>query len=854
MLNQKTHGVIKNGRMSAVFSSAVLLIVILLNSNVYGQNILDKQKMLDRFDFWYIQDWEWYKENIPFLETPDREIDKTYYYRWEIVTVHQVYGSPESGYASTEFISRPWWSGAYGTISCPVGHQIYDMRWLRNSRYVKDYSRFWFRDPGSQLHDYTNWLGDAIWQTYKVNRDFDFATGLLNDLVQDYYRWEDERWVEEEGMFAWNGMRDGMETNINSRQTPGWFDGAPGYRPTLNSYMWAHANAIVNIAELIHDNSTAEEFRRKADRIKSNFQEKNWDPGREFFFHRFRDDEVTADGTDTIRANTLTYETGQHAGSPHGRELHGYIPWYFGMPDPGYESAWQFLMDPEYFYADFGPTTVEQNDPLFHISPHCCQWSGNSWPFATTQTLKAMARLLTDYEQDYVSREDYQDLFRIYALTHRRDGKPFIGEAVHPHTGSWDGHDHVGHSEHYYHSAYVDLVINDLIGLKPQAGDSVVIDPLVPEEWDYFCLDDVMYHGRRLSVLWDRDGSRYNAGAGLQVFVDGVSVASAPEIQRLVASVEYRPQEDCMQKVNYAVNNSDRYYPRAIASFPGIEHPVSKINDGQKWYFTSTTNQWSNIYSEAEKDWCGVDFGDKRIIDEAIIYFVDNGEDIRVPESYLLEYWDGETWMEVKGQKRQYPAAKGNRGNRISFPEVETAKLRILLRTQDGYYVAVSEFETWGTPLLPVSVPEDIQTDNIAFHTGATASASYTSRFDNVSSVINGSINPARRWTAFESPNDEDWVRIDLDSPGKVHTVHLFLYSDGGNVTLPDSFKIQYLENNRWRDVEDVRRIPEETIENALNIISFREVETTGIRVVLRHPPGDSYAGIYEIELYGNNQ
>jgi esterase/lipase superfamily enzyme len=39
--------------------------------------VLDKQKMLDRFDFWQNKDWDWYKENIPFFESPDSEIDIT---------------------------------------------------------------------------------------------------------------------------------------------------------------------------------------------------------------------------------------------------------------------------------------------------------------------------------------------------------------------------------------------------------------------------------------------------------------------------------------------------------------------------------------------------------------------------------------------------------------------------------------------------------------------------------------------------------------------------------------------------------------------------------------------------------
>ena len=119
--------------------------------------VLDKQKLLSAQTFWDNQDWDWYKANIPFFECPDAEINTTYYYRWELTTKHLTYGSPNSGYSYTEFIDRPFWSGAYGAISCPAGHQLYEVRWLRDPRYARDYSRYWFQTPGAQPRRYSTW-------------------------------------------------------------------------------------------------------------------------------------------------------------------------------------------------------------------------------------------------------------------------------------------------------------------------------------------------------------------------------------------------------------------------------------------------------------------------------------------------------------------------------------------------------------------------------------------------------------------------------------------------------------------------------------------------------------------------
>jgi hypothetical protein len=61
----------------------------------------------------------------------------------------------------------------------------------------------------------------------------------------------------------------------------------------------------------------------------------------------------------------------------------------------------------------------------------------------------------------------------------------------------------------------------------------VEIKPLLPDDvWAYFLVEDVPYHGHHLTILYDRDGSRYGVGAGLRVFVDeqllGVRVNLGP--------------------------------------------------------------------------------------------------------------------------------------------------------------------------------------------------------------------------------------------------------------------------------------------------------------------------------------
>ena len=151
--------------------------------------ILDKRAVLARQTWWQNRDWDWYETNVPFFESPDPEIDATYYYRWELATRHLTYGSPETGYTVTEFLDRPFWSGAYGAISCPLGHQLYELRWLKDARVVDDFARYWLDAPGAQPRSYSNWYGAAVWGAFQVSGDTAYLRRMLPHMKAQYAGW-----------------------------------------------------------------------------------------------------------------------------------------------------------------------------------------------------------------------------------------------------------------------------------------------------------------------------------------------------------------------------------------------------------------------------------------------------------------------------------------------------------------------------------------------------------------------------------------------------------------------------------------------------------------------------------------
>ena len=121
-------------------------------------------------------------------------------------------------------------------------------------------------------------------------------------------------------------------------------------------------------------------------------------------------------------------------------------------------------------------------------------------------------------------------------------GKPYIGEYLDETTGYWLKGDQE-RSRYYNHSTWNDLIITGLCGLRPRADQTIEVNPLLPltshlspltsYKWDYFCLDNVLYHGHNLTIVWDKDGSRYHAGKGLRVYVDGLLAGQRDTLGRL---------------------------------------------------------------------------------------------------------------------------------------------------------------------------------------------------------------------------------------------------------------------------------------------------------------------------------
>ena len=456
----------------------------------------------------------WLAKNIPLFDSPDTTLERMYYYRWWSFRKHLV--KTPDGYVFTEFITHMKHAGKYNTISSALGHHIYEGRWLHDPEYINDYINFWLhvdkKTKSPHLHNFSSWLQNAVYNRYLVTPDKSFIQNNLPALDSDYHQWEKERQLLD-GKFWQYDVRDAMEESISGGRH------VKNVRPTINSYMYGNAVAMNNMAKLFGNTFLQKKYKDKAASLKSIVQNYLWNDSASFFEVRLQNGKFSD-----------------------AREEIGFIPWYFNLPDDKakYAKAWNQLIDTTGFCAPWGITTAERRNPGFrtHGSGHGCEWDGAVWPFATTQTLKGLANLLTNYKnKGTMNKEVFYKELNKYARSQQKRGRPYIGEYQDEKTGEWLKEDNP-RSEFYNHSGFADLIINDLVGLKPRLDNVVEIFPLIPQgQWDWFCLSQVLYHGKMLTILWDKNGKKYGRGKGFMIFANGKEIYKGKELKHVMAKM-----------------------------------------------------------------------------------------------------------------------------------------------------------------------------------------------------------------------------------------------------------------------------------------------------------------------------
>lgn len=403
---------------------------------------------------------EFLGENLPVFACDDKTLEEIYYFRAYTFAKHiKRIGGGKT--VITEFLPDVPWSAEGGAISCPVGHHLRELRWLKNCDGIgRDYISFWCGHTDDLLV-YNNWFIYAVWEYCDMTGQMDFAYSLADALIGYFTRFC-EMHRAKCGLYKSVDNYDGMELSISSY----------GIRPTINAYVYGNAYGLGKI--LAHGgDGRAEAYLQFAEELKRKIEQTLCRDGFCYALPLEEGEEMPRYLPEFSNPNRKYFV----------KELIGYVPFYFNALSEGQFGMWKYVVDEKTFLSKYGLTTADRSDEQFGFSfPHMCLWNGPVWPFATSQTLTGLSNALKSGGKMPIGREEYTFLLKQYAGSQYRKTergiRPWIDENLDGETGEWlarkimyeRGAPDKDRGVDYNHSTFLDLILNGLCGADVKDG------------------------------------------------------------------------------------------------------------------------------------------------------------------------------------------------------------------------------------------------------------------------------------------------------------------------------------------------------------------------------------------------
>lgn len=492
----------------------------------------------------------WFADNVPYFDAADPAFKKMWYYRWWIVRFHLVeMDAPDlKGYA--------FYEGKLGfdnAIGFAVPAQLKELTYLRNPAYGLSQAENSYRNlaangavvdpPGSPYwaETYSHWIAQAFLEFQRVHPlPRDTLRRLLPAMAADVRAWLTAYDTDNDALPERDRPRvTGYDldilsywyfvgTRLDPRAEPPSLE-----RVDFASFVYANASAVAELAAAAGDTALADEFTAVAARVRDATLANLWDDETAFFYPRRADDHVRAPL----------------------RELHGFFPFTTGLApnQPRYTAALAALVDPNEFWARYPPVITSQK----HYRDWTWEMDGltrNIAPHPISMGARTVLQALKHYDQDAVKPEHFMDLMSryndlVYPGVHPSD--PLWRPNVHEYYSKWEPYSQTPRPKpsdisHDFHSMYLSLVVEGVVGLTPRGDERIELQPMA-RRWSYFLMDRLRYRGHDLTIVWDRPGDgkvRYEGyPEGFSLYIDGVLAFTRPQLEHVVYDPDTRAVE-----------------------------------------------------------------------------------------------------------------------------------------------------------------------------------------------------------------------------------------------------------------------------------------------------------------------
>ncbi|GGK61464.1 carbohydrate-binding protein [Streptomyces flaveus] len=751
----------------------------------------------------------WWAENLPYMDVPDDNIEKTLYYRWWLLR----YNFLDADIPGNDYQFPTSMEGVLGynnAIALTVGMFVDDLKYLRDPSYsygpwvsageVSKNSKYTDNpgDPENWSNSYTQYISEAAWRSYQVHGGPD---GIVRNLAR--YAEKDVRGqladYDNDGNglieYDWGAMTGNDADAVSFDWKPGNLDRAE------SAYVFSNASAAARAYDLLGETERADGMRGIADRVKKAVLKHLWDPKDKLLKHRH------------VASDSLVP----------WKEINNYYPYSVGlMPtsdeDPQYLEALRLWADAKQ-YPVFPFFTANQADKA-EAAEQGHPGSNNFSVINSTVTFRFLSSVLRKYPNNYIDNEWYKKLLSWNAWAHYVDGdNRWPDQNEFWADGSADPQK-IGYRSWIHHTILGTTnwtVIEDAMGFRPRSDKKIELSP-IDIDWPHFAVTDINYRGSNLAVLWDEpgDGKRpygkqvpegysvyldgrlaftvdslthllYDPATGKVTFPDGgdakVRTSNKARVQA-PQDVEYGSKErvtDLFAKAGRDLSGPAKDAENlasgatARASYEAEGRGVSGAVDG----FTINEPFWGARGSGAEEDWYEIEFAGPRKVDDIKLYFYSDKKPggYSEPAMYTVQFWNGTEWKDVAGSAKSPVYPRANR-NHVRFEQVTTQKLRVLLTHRDGRSSGLKEIQAFGTgERVPAA-------ENRAPYVEAWQDTSYHRPGQvRLAGIVEDDGLPARKLSSVWKPvSGPEGGTVILDDPGAPTTVARF--TEAGTYTL----------------------------------------------------------------------
>ena len=752
----------------------------------------------------------WWADNVPYIDVPDENVKKMSYYRTFLNRFNLVDANiPGNDYQFP--VSLEGVLGYNNAIQLTQPMHMQDLKYFRDPIYTYgnllssgEMSRCaaFTDNPGSLSwgNTYEQYIAREGWNSYKVH-------GGDDALVRNYAHYAE---------CDIKGQIDKYDTNGNNLiEYPHGF--LTGNDADSISFRWAHPDAG-NPAN-------------RQDRAESAF----WYAGARAASEAYEllgDDDKAAEMTalaDDMQAEILTLWDDAPV-DPEGDERPGHvfkhrlvsndelIPWkdqqnfapfierVAPTDDPKYREALRYYADADEFpIMPFYTANQADNAEAAAIGRG---GSNNFSNINSTLQAQVFSAAIRDYPSEYVTPGMYRALLEWLTWVQYVGGNnrlPNNNEFFF----NWDPATQTFGRSGIHHDilgAYNFMIIDDIAGVRPRLDDVLELWP-IDVGWDYFTVNNLSYHGKDLTVVWDRPGVDHYGGAvpnGFSAYLDG---------QRLFTL-------DDLAHVSFDGDTADV----TVLDDSGAEVAFGVTDESPTTRSQCTGNGWRIFYNPSFRS-AGV-----------CAAWVQSGGSIEGVIGPLLSAND----ISLRRNDRMVDMLQ--KAGRDITPETGHAE-----NLAEGRPVQASFTTT--SPASRVTAPEFAVDGFTISGLPAMAGGNNFSR--------PGYVSPNTIWGTEGSPNGEDWLEVDLGSPQEIDNIKLYFYSDkdydpqqnsdGDTYREPLIYRLQYHDGSDWVNIfghrSSARPLPN------LNEVAFPRVTTDRVRVMVT-PTGDYGVGLKEIQVF----